>query len=48
MPSPPKRVHGSMLNKIVASDLLGERELCNFDVSELKKVIFASPEVEKE
>ena len=34
-----KRVHGSMKNKIVATELLEERANCNFDQKELKNLL---------
>lgn len=38
-----KKVAGSMLNKVVASELQAERDNCNFDKEELANV-FATPD----
>ena len=37
-------VHGSMKRKIVASDLVSERENCNFDRKEMRKLMFQDEE----
>ena len=39
------RVHGSIKNKIVATELLEERAKCNFDQKAMKKIIISDPEV---
>jgi hypothetical protein len=37
-------VYGSIKRKIVASDLLAERENCNLDQKEMKKLMFQDEE----
>ena len=41
-----KRVHGSILKKIVATDLQEEREKCDFDQTELRKVYWTNKQTE--
>ena len=35
---------GSIKNKVVASDLLEERSLCNFDQKALRQILFQGPD----
>ena len=43
----PTRVQGSIKNKIVATELVEERNKCNFDQKELYYLYYADPEVLK-